>query len=277
MEPHNYLSLLFILLSLVIAINATPLSPTASPSNPEPPQPSPSSSEQTFSYAQFFPASSSDPNPSNGGEAASQHKESSDGLSSKLHSVGAAEQKEVTDPLLLTQQLNSVSASQTKPALELSSTSKLPANPNPEVKKICDNTDYPALCLTTVVPLLHGKTGVEPVLEASVKASDEFAKTALSLVKKEQKKPGVSTKMQATLKDCKDGYDSAVENFEKTINAFAVHDVGTMRSMLSAVITFVGDCEDGFAEMQESSPLSTSAKQLTSMTSNCLAISSLMN
>ncbi|KAL2244317.1 uncharacterized protein LOC105156846 [Sesamum indicum] len=279
MEPHNNLRLLFILLCLVISINATQLSPNTAPSHPESPQPSPSSSsEQTFSYAQFFPASSSDPVPSNGGESAAQHKESSDvGVSSKLHSVGAAEQKEASDPHLLTQQLNAVSASQTKQPLDFTLVSNMPANPNPEVKKICDSTDYPALCLTTVVPLLHGKASVESVLEVSVKASDEFAKTALSLVKKEAAKPGASPQLLSTLKDCKDGYDTAVENFEKTMNAFTTHDVGTMRSMLSAVITFVGDCEDGFAEMQESSPLSTYAKQLTSMTSNCLAIASLMN
>ncbi|KAK4388380.1 hypothetical protein Sango_2444600 [Sesamum angolense] len=277
MEPHNYLSLLFILLCLVISIHAAQLSPNAAPSNPESPQPSPSS-EQAFSYAQFFPASSSDPATSNGGESAAQQKEPSDvGLSSKLHSTGAAEQQEASDPQLLTQQLSAVASPQKKQPLDLGLPANLPANPNPEVKKICDSTDYPALCLTTVVPLLHGKISIESVLEVSVKASDEFAKNTLSLAKKEIAKPGVSPRLLPTLKDCKDGYDTAVENFEKTINAFASHDVGTMRSMLSAVITFVGDCEDGFAEMQESSPLSTYAKQLTSMTSNCLAISSLMN
>ncbi|KAK4433869.1 hypothetical protein Salat_0549600 [Sesamum alatum] len=257
MEPNNNLRLLFILLCLalaVVSLNATPLSP----------EPAPSSSEQTFSYEKFFPSSPTSESgesaaqqkeePSDAGSSSKQQKAPADaGLSADLHSVGAP------------------------PTGNLGVLSKIPAvNANPEVKKICDSTDHPDLCLTTVVPLLNGKTSVESVLEVSVKASDEFAKNALAMVKQEAKKPGASPKMISTLKDCKDGYDTAVENFEKTMNAFSSHDLGTMRSMLSAVITFVGDCEDGFAEMKEHSPLSSYAKQLTNMTSNCLAISSLM-
>lgn len=243
MESHNNLRLLFVSLCLIVSINAARfgLSPDVSP-YPEAPESSGSSSaEQPFSYIQFFPSSISDPlsDPvSPNVDSAAQHRQRSDlALATKLHSVIA----------------------------------------NPEVKKICDSTDYPALCLTTVLPLVSGKVTVESVLEVAVKASNDFAKNALSLVKEVAAKPGASSKLLATLKDCQDGYDTAVDNFEKTMGAFSNHDIGTMRSMLSAVITYVGDCEDEFAEMQENSPLSAYAKQLTNMTSNCLAIASLMN
>ncbi|KAL6548199.1 hypothetical protein OROGR_008620 [Orobanche gracilis] len=88
--------------------------------------------------------------------------------------------------------------------------------------------------------------------------------------------PGVPPELASVLRDCKDSYDDAVYNFESTIDAFPRRDIGTMNSMLSAVITDVGDCEDGFSGFGEESPFSSVADRLTNMTSNCLAIVSLL-
>ncbi|GFP85261.1 pectinesterase inhibitor [Phtheirospermum japonicum] len=150
--------------------------------------------------------------------------------------------------------------------------------PNPIISKICDNTDHPPLCLATVLPFAKGEKSitVETVLKFAVEAGSLYAKEALSVTKNLVSKPGTPEDLKATLKDCKNSYDTAVENFAKTTDAFATNDVGTMRSVLSAVITFVGDCEDEFAEMQTQSPLSGYAEKLTDMTSNCLAIVSQM-
>ncbi|CAA0824130.1 Plant invertase/pectin methylesterase inhibitor superfamily protein [Striga hermonthica] len=115
------------------------------------------------------------------------------------------------------------------------------------------------------------------VLRFAVEAGGDYAKEALSVATNlVSKSDDITPELRSTLKDCKESYDVAVENFQKTLDAFTTKDVGTMRSVLSAVITFVGDCEDEFAEMQAPSPLSGYAEKLTDMTSNCLAIVSQM-
>ncbi|XP_073307375.1 uncharacterized protein [Primulina huaijiensis] len=149
---------------------------------------------------------------------------------------------------------------------------------DPEVEKICESTDHPALCIATVAPLLKGENiDVKSVLEVAIKASSTFTQFVLSLAKKLAEKPGTPPEMKSILNDCKDSYDTALSNFEETTTALSQGDIGTMNSMLSAVMTFVGDCEDSFDGLGIESPLMDYSDKLTNMTSNCLAIVSLMN
>ncbi|KAL2464289.1 Plant invertase/pectin methylesterase inhibitor superfamily protein [Forsythia ovata] len=149
-------------------------------------------------------------------------------------------------------------------------------NVDPKVQKICDSTDHPLLCLGTVLPLLDHKTDSFSILEVSVKASSELTKFALSMAKKFSNMPGVPPKVASILRDCKDSYDEAMYNFEKAMNALLERDIGTLNTMLSAVITDIGDCEDELSGTGSTSPLSNYAEKLTNMTSNCLAIASLL-
>ncbi|XP_022851735.1 pectinesterase inhibitor 1-like [Olea europaea var. sylvestris] len=149
-------------------------------------------------------------------------------------------------------------------------------NVDPKVMKICDSTDHPSLCLGTVVPLLDDKTDQFSVLEVSVKACSELTKFALSMAKKISNMPGVPPQVASIIRDCKDNYDAVMSNFEKAINALPERDIGTLNTMLSAVITDVGDCEDELSSTATTSPLSDYAEKLTNMTSNSLAIASLL-
>ncbi|CAA0829393.1 Plant invertase/pectin methylesterase inhibitor superfamily protein [Striga hermonthica] len=146
---------------------------------------------------------------------------------------------------------------------------------SPKVKDICDSTDHPELCLATVVPCLHGGDyDVPTVVEVSIRAGLALARIGLSLSKNA---PGSPHEMGSVLRDCRDSYDDAVYNFESAIDAFPRRDTGTMKSMLSAVITNVGDCNDGLAPFRDESPFTSVAEKLTNMTSNCLAIVSLLD
>ncbi|KZV47719.1 hypothetical protein F511_19432 [Dorcoceras hygrometricum] len=149
---------------------------------------------------------------------------------------------------------------------------------DPEVEKICESTDHPALCIATVAPLLNGKNvDVKSVLEVAMKAGSSFTEFVLSFATKLAEKPGTPPEMKSILSDCKDSFDTALSNFEESITALSQDDIGTMNSMLSAVMTFVGDCEDSFDGMGMDSPFMAYSDKLTNMTSNCLAIISLMN
>lgn len=145
------------------------------------------------------------------------------------------------------------------------------------MKKICDSTHYSSLCLATVVPHLNGKTDVSSVLELAIKAGAKLARHALNVAKDVAEKPGAKPELITVLKECTRSYETAVNNYQNAVNAFPSRDKGTMNSMLSAVIINVGDCEDAVSGHTVESPLSSIAGRLTHMTSNCLAIVSLLD
>ncbi|CDO98773.1 unnamed protein product [Coffea canephora] len=145
-----------------------------------------------------------------------------------------------------------------------------------DIKKICDSTDYPSLCLSTIVPSLDGQTDVFSVLEIAIKASHGYASTAFSMVKKLALTPGMPNQLVAIINDCRDSYDDVLYNFQRAMTALPARDVGTMNTMLSAVLTDVGDCQDAINAAKIPCPLSVFGDKLTNMTSNCLAIASMI-
>ena len=74
--------------------------------------------------------------------------------------------------------------------------------------------------------------------------------------------------------DCKDSYIDALDNLKEAMNALPQRDFGTMNSLLSAAIMDFSDCEEEFFE--RNSPLLEFNAKLTKMTSNGLAIVSLI-
>ncbi|KAH7842750.1 hypothetical protein Vadar_008737 [Vaccinium darrowii] len=147
-----------------------------------------------------------------------------------------------------------------------------PVSTNPALEKICESTDYPEVCISTISPLLTGPTDLKTVVGIAIKAAADHTKLAVSLA---TKLAAMSSPLASTYGDCKDSYDDAVENFESAKDALATGDVGTMNSMLSAAITDFGDCDDGL--LGQSSPLLDVDLALIHMTSNCLAIVSLIH
>ncbi|KAJ0244388.1 Plant invertase/pectin methylesterase inhibitor superfamily protein [Hirschfeldia incana] len=136
----------------------------------------------------------------------------------------------------------------------------------PEIKTICGKTDNPALCESSIGPLLTAavKPDASSVLVLAIQASINATKAA---------KPAVD---KTGAPDCQELYDDAVSNLEDAINAVNESDIATVNSNLSAAMTDYGTCNDGFEESGEPNPLVDVADKLTKMVSNCLAISSLI-
>ncbi|MCD7456649.1 hypothetical protein HAX54_032557 [Datura stramonium] len=140
------------------------------------------------------------------------------------------------------------------------------------IKKICDNTDYPDLCIATVAPFIRGNVvvNVQNVLQVAMKASGQFAKLGFGAVKRASESPATPPNTKKMLKTCLDSWDTVLYNYEKAIEALRIHDTGRMNAVLSAAITDISDCEDAFEGVV--SPLTGYGQKMTKMTSNCLAI-----
>lgn len=142
-------------------------------------------------------------------------------------------------------------------------------NENPEIKKICNSTEYSDVCLATL-GRYNGPTDIPSVLSIAMQAGLDIANLALNTADKLSTQPGTPPDRASLLKDCKDSYDSAAYNIQNAIDAFPAKDVGTMNTMLSAALTDVGDCQDSFEGMD--CPVAPFSDKLRKMSSNCLAI-----
>ncbi|GMH16558.1 hypothetical protein Nepgr_018399 [Nepenthes gracilis] len=154
-------------------------------------------------------------------------------------------------------------------------TSPLGKSVDPGIRKICDSTDYSPLCLASIKPFLNGKTDPISVLKMHIRASVQATKTALTLatnLASAANRALVPTR--SALNDCLEMYKDALDNFQDTLNAIPSCDTGTMNSMLSAALNDFVTCDDGFAEAK--SPMAEINDKLHKMSSNCLAIVSLI-
>jgi|UniRef100_A0A2N9IQB4 pectinesterase inhibitor-like protein len=147
---------------------------------------------------------------------------------------------------------------------------------DPSIKKICETTDNPDLCVSSIAPFLSGKTDPISVLEMAINAATQHAKNAMAMASKLSAVPKATTdSANAPLfEDCKEMYSDALDNLQSAMDAIPSRDIGTINSMLSAALTDFVTCEDGFSG--ETSPLSPYDDKGTKMASNCLAIASLI-
>lgn len=150
-----------------------------------------------------------------------------------------------------------------------------------DVKKVCETTDHPSLCINTVNPLLvdskNNNVSLNSVLGASINATDDIAKAALLAAKKIAHFPGTPPELASVLEVCEETYGTALDNFDKAKEAYDTQDIGTMNTMLSAVISNIEDCNTEFSSLNLPlpAPIAEFGDKLRNMTSNCLAIVSL--
>lgn len=141
------------------------------------------------------------------------------------------------------------------------------------VRQICSHTDYPDVCLSTVVPFLGHHLDVMNILKAAIKACSFQTNFTLSKVIKHMSR---SSEMAAALASCKEQYHDALENLERAMDAIPLHDLGTVTVMLSAVMADVSACESGFEDLKSHSPMGNSEGLVTITASNCLSIAAII-
>ncbi|KAK6913691.1 Pectinesterase inhibitor domain [Dillenia turbinata] len=152
---------------------------------------------------------------------------------------------------------------------------------DPKIKKICESTDYPQICLSTIAPFLTGKTDPLSVLEIVIKACVQHAKIALKAAKQLSEKAEIPKITSSGADVCKEHFEDALDNLQRALDAIPEKDLGSINSMLSAVMTDASTCEDAFQEgpvidSDEDPPMKIYYDKLSKMASNCLAVASLI-
>ncbi|CAI9118974.1 OLC1v1020621C1 [Oldenlandia corymbosa var. corymbosa] len=158
--------------------------------------------------------------------------------------------------------------------------SKLTAGCDERIKKICQNTDYPEICLATIVPILKasGHTGAKlstmDIWELNTKIAYGFANFSLGALDRFSKTPGLPEDVKTALDICGESFSDVLDSLENAVDAFSKHDIGTVSTMLSAAMTNCGDCEEAFKGLSYDCPVAGFADKLSSVSSNSLAIGS---
>ncbi|KAI4329806.1 hypothetical protein MLD38_028151 [Melastoma candidum] len=138
------------------------------------------------------------------------------------------------------------------------------------IEQICRKTDYVNVCIASVTGNLKGKARGISILNAEIDACAEGTRAALAQVAKLSK--SASKEEKQALSSCKESFGSAINSLTNAKKAIKARDIGTLDSELSAVITFVSNCNDAYGDVTGPSPLAKVDNQLIHLGSNCLAI-----
>ncbi|KAI4369525.1 hypothetical protein MLD38_017955 [Melastoma candidum] len=145
--------------------------------------------------------------------------------------------------------------------------------------RLCSSTDYKQLCTSTLAPVIQGKatSGGPPtaksILQVAINVAVAETKLAMTVIDGLIKET-TDENTKSALSDCTDSYDDALDNFQAAVDAIGKWDLGTINSMLSASITSFSDCDDELSGIV--TKFAGHGERLTQMTSNCLAIASVV-
>lgn len=151
---------------------------------------------------------------------------------------------------------------------------------DPRLKRICNHTDYPSLCLSSLSPSLAscGKTlSFSTALSFAIKAATQHARLAIAALARLVKAPGADEDAGEGLGVCKDSYSDALDNLQAAVDALSSKDVPTANSMLSAVVTDSQNCGDALEGTEAGAAMTKYNDKLRMLASNCLAIASFVN
>lgn len=123
------------------------------------------------------------------------------------------------------------------------------------------------------MPFLHGGSSPSSVLQAEIQAAVNHTQKAIAKAKELAKDRSQDKSVLKCLEQCLSDYDSAIDDFNSASEAVDNIDFDTLRTMASAVIYDLSDCDDAFAGVQGAeSPLGEVDDLIHKLVDNCLDI-----
>jgi len=130
---------------------------------------------------------------------------------------------------------------------------------------ICSHTAYPSLCR----PLVKRVTSPRKATHRTIQALE--AKTKLALAETARFKNG-----NQAVSTCYETLGDAVYNLASARKSIRKRDVPAMNTYLTAAVSDYGACVDGFIETQQVNAIQNAVVDLRKISSNCLALSTLI-
>ncbi|CAI0469748.1 unnamed protein product [Linum tenue] len=146
-------------------------------------------------------------------------------------------------------------------------------------QKVCGSTRYPKDCLSSIAPFYTGDTDPVSVLKMEVQAVRQGFATAIAKVK-QMKKESDGKWNKGALDTCVDNFNSGLTDLDSALEAITDHNIKTLQTMLSSVLTYVTTCEDAMDEDPDSDALpnvTNMEQKLTNLATNSLDIANQLN
>ncbi|XP_077252688.1 pectinesterase inhibitor 6-like [Tasmannia lanceolata] len=155
------------------------------------------------------------------------------------------------------------------------------SSPSVHIYKICRHARHLGLCMAVAHPMkwaggrVHGPIGPEAICKSSIHATIQKVVQARALATKLTQSHAQNTMSAANLNVCREVYTDALGNLMVSIKNMDNRASADLNINLSAVISDVSTCEDGFMETPGvGSPLTKINSVITKLASNNLDLAS---
>lgn len=143
--------------------------------------------------------------------------------------------------------------------------------------RLCSHTDYPALCMAAAKSVRGGVPSAAALVQATIQAAMQKTREAKARAARLGAAHSRDRYAKGNVETCRRSYDSALADLQTSLRALRSRFLADLRINLSAVITDVGTCDDGFMESAPGrSPLAGFNGLIHKFASNGLALSEAM-
>ncbi|KAE8703577.1 hypothetical protein F3Y22_tig00110467pilonHSYRG00081 [Hibiscus syriacus] len=133
----------------------------------------------------------------------------------------------------------------------------MPGTSNPELEKICKETELPIECMKSISPLLNDTVQVEPITVAKlgIELSTNMSRQAADTATKLYDDPEASGGLKEALSVCIENYESIPDDNDLALLALNEHNLEEAMIKLSGPLTSMETCLDANHQMHNFSPM----------------------
>ncbi|CAA7408538.1 unnamed protein product [Spirodela intermedia] len=144
--------------------------------------------------------------------------------------------------------------------------------------RLCSRTDYPTLCMAVGKRLGGSVPSADALVRATIQVAMQKTHEAKATAARLGAAPSRDRYAKGNVETCRRSYDSALADLQTSLRALRSRSLADLRINLSAVITDVGTCDDGFMESAAGrrSPFAGVNGAIHKFASNGLALSETM-
>ncbi|CAN6468652.1 unnamed protein product [Victoria cruziana] len=123
--------------------------------------------------------------------------------------------------------------------------------------RVCNNVTFKDLCISSLGSDPSSSTAnINELAVISVQVAKDHAKATYSLIEHLLNSSSSNPSLQQSLTDCEEAYVDIVDQLEDSISAFSEKQFKNINTWVSAAISDVQMCDDGFKEQHlKKSPL----------------------
>ncbi|KAF5726733.1 hypothetical protein HS088_TW22G00415 [Tripterygium wilfordii] len=140
------------------------------------------------------------------------------------------------------------------------------ATPAASTVDLCADADYKALCKAALRGITNPTAGTQVTIKALISETHRGIMNA-------KRFPGKDN----IAKVCKESYEDALDNLNKSLNNVREQDKGSLNINLSAAYADFVSCDDAYSERGRVSPYARLNRHLERMASNSLAVATVLH